>query len=104
MVCTRTRARTHAHTHTHTRTHTHTHTQMAGIAGADILNDRERFRNFFRTLPSFELVGPSLAVIARQFCWTQMTIISQEESLFVMVYNSSHVVYFVLPTLTIINR
>ena len=75
---------------------------MAGIAGADILNDRERFRNFFRTLPSFELVGPSLAVIARQFRWTQMTIISQEESLFVMVYNSSHVVYFVLTTLTTI--
>ena len=60
--------------------------QMAGIAGADVLNDRKRFRNFFRTLPSFELVGPSLAVMAREFGWTQMAIISQEESLFVMVW------------------
>ena len=60
--------------------------QMAGIAGADVLNDRQRFRNFFRTLPSFELVGPSLAVLARKFRWTQMAIISQEESLFVLVF------------------
>lgn len=62
--------------------------QMAGIAGADVLNDRQRFRNFFRTLPSFELVGPSLAVLAREFRWTQMAIISQEESLFVLVFKT----------------
>ena len=62
--------------------------QMAGIAGADVLNDRQRFRNFFRTLPSFELVGPSLAVLAQEFRWTQMAIISQEESLFVLVFKT----------------
>ena len=64
------------------------HMQMAGIAGADVLNDRNRFRGFFRTLPSFELVGPSLAVLAREFGWTQMAIISQEESLFILVCNT----------------
>ena len=58
---------------------------MAGIAGAYVLNNRERFKGFFRTLPSFELVGPSLAEIARQFNWTQMAIITQKESLFTLV-------------------
>ena len=65
--------------------HIHTCTQMAGVAGAFVLNDRNRFRGFFRTLPSFELVGPSLAEIARKFDWTQMAIITQEESLFILV-------------------
>ena len=87
----------HTHSHTQSLNHTLTHThnvvhkrahytqQMAGIAGAYVLNDRERFRGFFRTLPSFEFVGPSLAAIARQFGWTQMAIITQKESLFTLV-------------------
>ena len=58
---------------------------MAGIAGAYILSTRERFRRFFRTLPSFEFVGPSLAEIARKFGWKQMAIITQKESLFTLV-------------------
>ena len=58
---------------------------MAGIAGAYILNNRERFKGFFRTLPSFEFVGPSLAVIAQKFGWKQMAIITQKESLFTLV-------------------
>ena len=59
--------------------------QMAGIAGANELNDRQRFRGFFRTDASSEFVGAALAEMARQFNWTQMAIISQEESLFLMV-------------------
>ena len=111
---TNTHSYTHTHTHTHTHSHTHKHkhthrrslythsvscidnamttlsdsifiTQMAGIAGASILKNRERFRRFFRTLPSFEFVGPSLAEIARKFEWTQMAIITQKESLFTLV-------------------
>ena len=58
---------------------------MAGVAGAYVLNDRQRFRGFFRTLPSFEFVGPALAEIAREFQWTQMAIITQRESLFSLV-------------------
>ena len=58
---------------------------MAGIAGAAVLNDRQRFRGFFRTLPSFEFVGPALAEIAREYMWTQMAIITQKESLFTLV-------------------
>ena len=58
---------------------------MAGAAAAYVLNDRQRFRGFFRTLPSLEFAGQSLAEIARQFEWTQMAIITQRESLFYLV-------------------
>ena len=63
---------------------------MAGIAGAYVLNNRERFRRFFRTLPSFEFVGPSLAEIALKFGWKQMAIITQKESLFELVCSQVH--------------
>ena len=56
--------------------------QMAGIAGADELEDRQRFRSFFRTDASSRFVGPALAEMARRFNWTQMAIISHTESLF----------------------
>ena len=58
---------------------------MGDIASAYILNNRERFRGFFRIDPSFEFVGPSLAEIARQFNWIQMAIITQKESLYTLV-------------------
>ena len=59
--------------------------QMADVASAHVFKDRQRFKGFFRTLPSYELLGPSLAKIAREFNWTQMAIITQEESLFNLV-------------------
>ena len=58
---------------------------MAGVAGAYVLNDRQRFKGFFRTFSSFEFVGPALAEIAREFQWRQMAIITQRESLFSLV-------------------
>lgn len=58
---------------------------MAGIIGANELNDRQRFRGFYRTDGSHEFVGEALAEMARQFNWTQMAIISQDESLFIRV-------------------
>ena len=61
---------------------------MAGIAGADELNDRTRFRGFYRTDASSEFVGHAVAEMARQFNWTQMAIISRSESLFTMVCGS----------------
>ena len=59
--------------------------QIASAAGAFELNNRQRFAGFFRTIPSYEFVAPSLAQIARQFSWTQMAIITQRESLFTVV-------------------
>ena len=58
---------------------------MAGIAAANELNDRQKFKNFFRTDASSEYLGAALAEIARQFDWTQMAITTQGESLFAMV-------------------
>ena len=58
---------------------------MAGIAGANELNDRQRFRSFFRTDASSEFVGAALAEMAREFNWRQMAIITQSESLFLLV-------------------
>jgi len=55
---------------------------MAGIAGANELSDRQRFRGFFRTADSHELVGAALAELAQQFNWVQMAIITQTESIF----------------------
>ena len=62
---------------------------MADIAGAFVLSDRTKFRGFFRTLPSFEFVGPALAEIAREFGWTQMAITTQDEVLYHMVCATS---------------
>ncbi len=59
--------------------------QMAGIAGAIELNDRQRFRGFYRTDASSEFIGAALAEMARQFDWTQMAIISQSNNPFLMV-------------------
>ena len=59
--------------------------QVAGIIGANELNNRRRFRGFYRTDGSHEFVGAALAQMARDFNWTQMAIISQEESLFLRV-------------------
>ena len=59
--------------------------QMAGIAGSTVLNNRQRFRGFFRTIPSIENIGPALAEIAHEYMWTQMAVITQRESFFVSV-------------------
>ena len=58
---------------------------MAGVPGAYVLRNRERFRSFFQILPSFEFVGPSLAEVAQKFGWNLMAIITQKESLFTLV-------------------
>ena len=49
------------------------------------MNDRLRFKGFFRTLPSFGFIAPALAKVARQFDWTQMAIITQRVSVFTEV-------------------
>ena len=58
---------------------------MAGVAGDDVLNDRQRFRGFFWTDASTEFLAQGLAEIAREFNWTKMAIISDGIQLFSMV-------------------
>ena len=58
---------------------------MAGIEGSTELNDRQRFRGFYRTDATGEFMGPAIAEIARKFNWTQMAVISRGVSAFLMV-------------------
>ena len=60
---------------------------MAFAAAASVLSDRETYQNFYRTLPSFDLNAATMAQLMRQFGWQQMSIITQEESVFTEVGN-----------------
>ena len=59
--------------------------KMSYAAAASVLNDREKYRSFFRVLPSFDNLAPSVVAIMDQFKWTQMLVFTQDESLFVKV-------------------
>ena len=58
---------------------------MAFDAAATILNNRKRFKNFFRTLPQYEFLPKALFRIVLEFEWTQMAVITQTENLFAAV-------------------
>ena len=58
---------------------------MAFAAAASVLSDRETYPSFYRTLPSFHLRAATMAETMRQFEWQQMSIITQEESVFTEV-------------------
>ena len=59
--------------------------QVSYAAAASVLSDRDRFQNYYRTLPSFDLNAATMAQLMRQFGWQQMAIITQDESLFTVV-------------------
>ena len=63
--------------------------QMAFATAAFVVNDRDRFRTFFRTTPSFEFLSPSLAVLMERFNWTQLAVVTQDEDLFTGVWTSN---------------
>ena len=52
------------------------------FASAVVLNDRERFRNYFRTLPTNINLLSSLITIVKHFGWRQMAVISEDQNLF----------------------
>ena len=64
---------------------------MAYAAAASVLNDREKYRSFFRVLPSFDNLAPSVVAIMDQFRCTQMLVFTQDESLFVKVSGGTHI-------------
>ena len=55
---------------------------MAIAAGTSILNDRSRFRNFYRALISHGYFGEAVAELMDQFGWKQMGLITQDVALF----------------------
>ena len=59
---------------------------MAFAAAAAALNNRQKFRNFFRTVPQlYEFLSAALVQISLQFEWRQLAVITQTESLFTKV-------------------
>ena len=60
---------------------------MSYASAASVLSDREIYRDFHRTLPSFNLSAVTMATLMREFGWQQMAIITQEESVFTEVGN-----------------
>ena len=55
---------------------------MSFATAAEVLNDRDRFHSFFRTIPSFEFLSPSLAVLMEKFNWTQLAVVTEDEDVF----------------------
>ena len=67
--------------------------QMAGTVGSDELNDRKKFKGFYRTGISHKHVGAAFTELARQFEWTQMAVITQRGSLFIKVSDKSFSIF-----------
>ena len=48
------------------------------MAAASIFDDRERFSEFFRVLPSFSHLAEALASFAEEMGWSQVAVITQD--------------------------
>ena len=59
--------------------------QVAYAAAASALNDRKKFKSFFRTVPLLEFIPKAVLQIATQFRWSQVAAITQMEHLFTSV-------------------
>ncbi|XP_064393896.1 gamma-aminobutyric acid type B receptor subunit 2-like [Halichondria panicea] len=57
------------------------------------LNNRERFKTFFRTLPCYVYVPPTIATILQHFNWKQLGIITQDESPFNSAANGIEIIF-----------
>ena len=58
---------------------------MAFAAKAPTLNNRQKFRSFFRTVSQLKFLPEALVEIAIKFEWKQMAVITQTENLFTTV-------------------
>lgn len=63
--------------------------QIGVAAAAPVLQDRNQFRGFYRGIVGYDLYGPGIARIILQYSWTQVTIITEANSLFLPVSNRS---------------
>lgn len=59
--------------------------QMAYAAASLTLNNRQRFKNFFRTMPVYTNMGVAVAELAEIFNWRQLAVITQSNGLFLPV-------------------
>ena len=58
---------------------------MAYAAASLTLNNRNIFRNFFRTMPVYTNMGIAVADLAKQFDWQQLAVVTQSNGLFTPV-------------------
>ena len=56
--------------------------QIASSSGSSTLSDRSRFRNFFRTNPTFENFAPGLLSTFQYYGWRSVQFLTQKENLF----------------------
>lgn len=59
--------------------------QVAWAAAADALNDRTKYKSFFRTVPQYDYIPDALAEICQRFGWTSLAVVTQNENLFTTV-------------------
>ena len=63
--------------------------QISFASSSTSLNDRERFKTLFRTLPCHVYIPSTIATIMIEFGWEQMAIITQNERPFSRVNKNS---------------
>ena len=62
------------------------HWQVSYASTSVALSDRIVYPNFFRTVPSDELLAPALATVMKFYGWRQLSILTEEEPQFIMVF------------------
>lgn len=58
---------------------------MSYVSSSSILSDRSRFQSFWRTYPSDNSANNAFLAVIQQYGWTQLKILTQEETLFIEV-------------------
>ena len=59
--------------------------QISYASTSVVLSDRSVYRNFYRTVPSDELLVPAVAAIMDSFGWRQLSVFTEEQSQFIQV-------------------
>ena len=54
--------------------------QISFASSAPVLSNRKRFRTFFHTLPCYVYEPLTIQTIMKDFDWTRMAVINQDES------------------------
>ena len=60
-------------------------TQISYASTSVALSDRSVYRNFYRTVPSDELLVPAVAAIMKSFGWRQLSVFTEKHSQFLQV-------------------
>ena len=51
-----------------------------------VLSDRSVYRNFYRTIPSDEILVPAVATIMNYYNWRQLSVFTEEQPQYLQVY------------------